>query len=434
MRIKKLVCTTGLTIICVCMFTGCSETTLETHQDEHAYILSDELNESVASDLPEEQLQSNNGPDDKESEITEDTLKKYNSLLRVFNKDNNLDTEIYRNRTCVLAGNGFVFTQQTEDELSGKSNMNYYYYSLDAHEQMYLCTIEDWSYQCTYDDIMINNHLFSVISTGSLYDGTLKCYLYDFDLSGFTYERYDLPGTVPYCSLALLDDNLYIGIVGGEDYYVLRLDLQTKDITELEKKHYSKNNETNDVLRHIASEGDFLYLLRIRTKKGANSIAFLDKYGKDFDLIETYDITEYLHSTYVEEWMLDDELRQLVSHIDIKNDYMFYENFSMSRSLVHLNSNDTNVLIHLGPDDHKAISVDPNNQNYCYYETNGDTMYCVDTKTAETKEIPIAFDNKNLHVFGVSTDSLGNAMILLHNPNADGYDSIDELHFINIYR
>ena len=427
-RISSLI---GLIIICTSVFNGCAGKNSVFSGDAQA----NELYNEATPAFPETTVNNKykGFSSEEETEQADPVFRKNNTLLRVFNKNGQFETEIFRNRPCILVNNGFIYMQKTENKLSEQGCMNYYYYSLDTHESHFLDTVEDWSYQCSYDDILVKDHLYSVISTGNLYEGTLKCYLYDFDLSNYTSERFVLPGTVPYCSLAYLDGDVYIGVIGGEDYYVLKYNVQTRDMTKLDQRHYSEKNDSNDILRHVSSDGKYIYLLRIRTQKGEPSVAFLDKYEKAYDLIETTNITEYLHSPYADEWMLDDELRQLVSHFDIKNDYAFYENFSMSRSLINLTSNNASSLISLGPDDHKALSVDPGNTDFCFYEANGDIIHCFNTETGNSIEVPVDSENKNLRIWGVSTDSTGNAFVLLHNTNVNDEDSIDEAHFINLF-
>lgn len=438
MKYIKKVVTKRFVPFCIAVFvalitTNCNgdiaQEDIQKTESKESFMLESESDQDDRTEVKEKP--DDLGDESPESEPVADDSYNPDNSVRLYNDKTGISTDIQLSGRYTLVDNGIVYKEESITPDQTTVSMRYCFIDLNTFERKQLGVVDDWAYESSYDNIFVNGHLYTLIATGNLYQGTLKCYLYDFDVVDYSCIRYDLPGKVPYCTMAYLNNKLLIGNLGGDDYFILSFDIDKGILAELKKTHSPQGNGVNEVLRHITSDGTFFYVLRVRYTEGGSSIAYLDKYDYDFNLVDTTDITAYLYYYKTAEWMLDDEIRQLVSHFEIINDYVFYENFSMSRTLFHLGDEITDSLITFEPDSHKVLSADPNLKRYWYYTLPHNVLCSFDTGSAESDEYICTCQDEKKHIVGAKIDSLGNALVEFSDPNIR-ISSIDEIHYMSI--
>ncbi|WP_289835355.1 hypothetical protein, partial [uncultured Phocaeicola sp.] len=84
------------------------------------------------------------------------------------------------------------------------------------------------------------------------------------------------------------------------------------------------------------SDDQCLYLLRLYMEGENQAKMYIDVFDLNLAHISSLDVTTEITANTLESEDKNNELRQLVSHFDVNNNFIYYENFSITRALFEI--------------------------------------------------------------------------------------------------
>lgn len=314
-----------------------------------------------------------------------------NQLTRLYDKDGNVIGQIERYGFISIAGEKLLYPNLAQNSTYENTIQDFYLYDMETKENTKLGRIEDVIYEASYDRVMLDDHIYTIFTTGDLNDSESWEYnLVDFDLENKSMDIIlSEKDDYLYSIMDSIDDDLLIvrhddGISGIEKY-----DTESKTFTELKKFRYDYNNETGETIYQIYYDEsqDYIYTLRCKFNGSDPTNLFVDKYDNNMKLISKTDISD-VFSVYDEETN-EMEKCQPVFGFFCKNDYIYYESRSISRIVGKLDENGVTSLVDDNPEDYSAaLSVIKNSSEQVFYKPfdEGCPLFVLNTKSGEMKE------------------------------------------------
>lgn len=378
-----------------------------------------------------------------ENDISSDQSLIPNEMISVYDANENLLVNIEHFGSITQTDKGFVYSKLADSSSSENYVMDYFYYNFSTDEHQKLGTIENWVYEASYDTFSDNDHVYMLITTGDAYNfDETENYLYDINLTENSMIAHMLENaTSPYNSMSLFNDKIYIVSPGSELCYVSSYDIQTGAWTEIQE--YTFNSETNsgETIRHISADKEFLYLLRLHMKSEAEAIVYIDIFDANFSLLHSLDVTTDITANTLASESKNNEARQLVSHFEVSNDFVYYENFSISRalfeipniSLVQAEDAQSKQIFEASPDLYKAISASSNDNLSIFYEAYHNKIFIMDADAHTIKESSFFIDEPNYCITYMTHDSQGDVLLFLDYVGANNSETFPrKVYFVNI--
>lgn len=326
------------------------------------------------------------------TEDSEVSLKnEYNMLEEIYDSNNNVIGQIERYGLISLADGKLFYPNLAQDSTDEKTIQEFYLYDVETKENTKLGRIEDVIYEASYDRVMLDDHIYTIFTTGDLNDSESWEYnLVDFDLENKSMDIIlSEKDDYLYSIMDSIDDDLLIvrhddGISGIEKY-----DTESKTFTELKKFKYDYNNETGETIYQIYYDEsrENIYTLRCKFNGSEATHLFLDKYDKNMGFISDTDISDAF--CFYDEETNESEKRQPVFNFFCKNDHIYYESRSTSRIVGKLEDNGITSLVNDSPKDYSAaLSVIKNSSEQVFYKPfdEGCPLFVLNTNSGEMKE------------------------------------------------
>lgn len=331
----------------------------------------------------------------------------YNEILEVIAHDAKVD-EISHCGSIIPINDGFVYSKNVNVSETGECTMEYFSYSLSNNKNKSLGIINNWIYEASYDSIYNNGHVYMLIVTdenAETIDGKTT-YLYDIDISNSSMTNFLLGSEIsPYCSMAIMNEEIFLSCPDTTGCLIYRYDILSKRMS-IEKEYvFDMDKNSGEVVRHISTDGDNIYLLRLKMNGELNVNVYLDVCDDKLNLIDSINITEYISEFVIETEDPSLEIRQLVSNLEINSSYVYYENFSITRAMFSLypqiNEKSDNIkgLIKSSPNIWKALTFGKPGNMFVFYELLTDDIYLYDV---ETQKLLKCHFNVNESDYGIS--------------------------------
>ena len=350
-----------------------------------------------------------------------------NENITIFDSSGERILNIDHYGTIIQTSDGFIYSKLAEVTSNEENIMDYYHYTFSTDEHIKLGTVEDWVYEASYDSFCENNHAYILISTGDAFNfDESRNYLYDIDLSNNTMTAFFLENaSSPYNSMALVDNIIYITMPGNGKSIVNSFDIESKKMSKL--KEYTFNTETlfGDAIRHITADENNIYLLRLHMEGETKVKVFLDIFDLTFSPISSVDITSEITENTLETEDKTNEARQLVSHFEVKNNIVYYENFSISRALFEIPSisstNRENIqskhILEASPALYRAISSSANSEVSIFYEAYRNTIFVMDANARQIQGTAFYIKDPNYYITYMTHNEQGDMLIFLDSTN-----------------
>ena len=358
----------------------------------------------------------------KNQTLKHDELSSLNTCAVICDQYDEVLTNVSHYGMITQTDNGFVYAQDISNISEDLRHMKYYYYDWESRSHSLLGVIENWAYEAIYDTKCINEHMYTIIATGQACE---TIYLYDFDLQNHNMKRTELHDAVaPYCSWTYMDENLFIVVPEDDSTQIYKYNIYDQQLQEIQSYVFDSMNNTGDAIRHIDSDTDYIYLLRLSMKAESEVYLYIDIMDTEWRFLKTIDITnEVRNNMNVIEDDKNNELRQLVSHFDVYNNFIYYENFSVSRALFEMDTITKHFDAIIDENFFKGICITENNPISTYYRFYEDTIYVFNAVNRtmgshkfQNENLQIHFLSQNCHndLFVFTTDRSDKAITKIY--------------------
>ena len=343
--------------------------------------------------------------------------------LSIYDANDNLITTIEHYLSFFQIDDGFIYAKSLTNSTGINSKVEYIRYNFSTNEQTTLGVIDDWAYEASYDTFSVNNHIYLLITTGDAFNfDESKNYLYDINLIDNTMTAFFLDNaTSPYNSMTFSDNKIYISMPGSGKSVVNIFDIESKEISKLYEYTFNSENQSGDTIRHITADESYIYLLRLHMEGETNVKMFLDSFDLSFMPISSVDITSEITANTLESEDKSSEARQLVSHFGVKNNIVYYENFSLSRALFEMpgigSANSKNApskhILEASPEIYKAIDISMCDDFGVFYKAYSNEIYIVDYKKQNVYKTVLLGDNADYRITYMTYDADARALVFL---------------------
>lgn len=282
-------------------------------------------NTSSSSNNPTEQTTVTNTDDlslDSDIETTE-----LNHDYEIYNNGKKVDTlNLYG--LFKQIDNGFIYSKINKDS---PNEMEYYRYYLDKKNSVKLGSIKNWSMQI-HDKAYVNNHLCFTSSTGDITDEenrTLEFIDIDLNKNKMTTVFSD-KGGFPYDTVTGADNLVIITKVLDNGTSLELYDTETQKFKQLKYLEFDDENSIGETIRKVSIDDKTktICLLVLDCVSETDVSLKIETYDYDMNFLKSYDISDISDDS--------NELIQGVQFFDFRNNYLIYQNFSMTRCIGYI--------------------------------------------------------------------------------------------------
>lgn len=282
-------------------------------------------NTSSSSNNPTEQTTVTNTDDlslDSDIETTE-----LNHDFEIYNNGKKVDTlNLYG--LFKQIDNGFIYSKINKDS---PNEMEYYRYYFDKKNSVKLGSIKNWSMQI-HDKAYVNNHLCFTASTGDITDEenrTLEFIDIDLNKNKMTTVFSD-KGGFPYDTVTGADNLVIITKVLDNGTSLELYDTETQKFKQLKYLEFDDKNSIGETIRKVSIDDKTktICLLVLDCVSETDVSLKIETYDYDMNFLKSYDISDISDDS--------NELIQGVQFFDFRNNYLIYQNFSMTRCIGYI--------------------------------------------------------------------------------------------------
>ena len=250
----------------------------------------------------------------------------------------NHDLDIYNNDKKIDTLNLFDALMPTEDGLiyskinkDSPNEMEYYRYYFDKKNSVKLGSIKNWSMQI-HDKAYVNNHLCFTASTGDITNEenrTLEFIDIDLNKNKMTTVFSDKSG-FPYDTVTGADNLVIITKVLDNGTSLELYDTETQKFKQLKYLEFDDKNSIGETIRKVSIDDSTktICLLVLDCVSETDVSLKIETYDYDMNFLKSYDISNISDDS--------NELIQGVQFFDFRNNYLIYQNFSMTRCIGYI--------------------------------------------------------------------------------------------------
>ena len=318
-----------------------------------------------------------------------------------------------------LSENGIVYTQNCVNAVDNSPYIDFFYYDNNTKSSHALGRIDNVYYVASYDFACYHNLVFVQLSVGDSLETNTESLICIIDTSLSCIQTVSLgKNTLPYTSLTILDDDVYCYTAEDNNTYVWKYNHSSGEIKKVMVFSFDTDLMSGDYLLHLSSDEDHLFLLHGKMLSEDNVRLFLEKYDRTLQLDSSLDISDEIYNSditvYPPEWK-NDELRQPVFGFDAREDVIYYQNRSITRTILKTQSAEGSVhmetVINLDPDSSFALYPDAGRSDCCYYRQRTSDIYFFDYQTYTTKKQRLVINGIPILPCGMQYNSNGKALV-----------------------
>lgn len=338
----------------------------------------------------------------------------------------NHDFEIYNNGkkvdTLNLYGlfkqidNGFIYSKINKDS---PNEMEYYRYYLDKKNSVKLGSIKNWSMQI-HDKAYVNNHLCFTTSTGDITDEenrTLEFIDIDLNKNKMT-TVFSNKGGFPYDTVTGADNLVIITKVLDNGTSLELYDTETQKFKQLKYLEFDDKNCVGKTIRKVSIDDKTktICLLVLDCVSETDVSLRIETYDYDMNFLKSYDISNISDDS--------NELIQGVQFFDFRNNYLIYQNFSMTRCIGYIGNKklQKSDMIDNIDDTYSMAQTPQKGYNTVLSFKDVDlerNIYLFNTIDKTMKETKFNIEEKGYTIGGISRIGKDNLMIMMSPDNAD---------------
>ena len=351
--LRKTISVILAVLLLVCLAAGCGASQNETEPTQAPATQAPDQTESSVPAVTESEAQPADG----------------NEIL---DRDGKLLGRIDKSAVVSAADEGIFYSLFTPDEYQFAAPAQYRFFRLSDGKDVLLGTLEDQGYEAVYARTEMDGIVYTLALTGNPYDSTPDAlWLLAFDPVRETMNKIRVSESAsPYAAMTASDGRVLIMLheLGAKKVdRVLSFDPASGAVQEV----LSFSSEGNDSvsLRSLYADGERLYMLRLTIRGGIQEELYLDTYDYANGKLSERPLRELIFSEeYPGIVSAGDELSELGMLVSgfavLEGRYLFYENFSVVRALVDLETG-RNLF---AKDDNYALSIGGGTPLFYFYD------------------------------------------------------------------
>lgn len=342
-----------------------------------------------------------------------------NNTAKIYDIDNNIIGELEEGFQLWLVDGNIIHTTSQKGSAKDSSAADCYCYNIENKTSVYLGTIEDWEIALTHQQVLYNQHLYNLIVAGDLYDANKReLVVYDIDLNNKCMSKaVVIKGGFQYDTMTVANNKILITNLHPDGHSSIEeYDLETKQLkTVLSNDLDSENGK--DVIRNITTDGNSICMMRVQYNSEEDHPLFLDYYDYDMNRIKSINLAPMFTNDYD-----FDETDQGVSDFIVSNDYLYYQNFSLTRFLGKIKDNTVERLIETNPNFNSATNADLQDNKFLFYQAYNDgtsnisksnDLYLFDSESGSVKKCEFYADNKKYYFTAAYKSTDNHALLVM---------------------
>lgn len=356
------------------------------------------------------------------------TYPYWNDELVVYDEEKNEVSRFECAGIPILTNDGVVYSKHVNNGNRKNTKLEFYHYIRGENKSVYIDSVEDVFYEASYATFFAEDHVYMLLTTNQFDDyEKAENYLVDIDLTIHGLQTVRLRNaTVPYNYMTKCDDKIYIGLPGDPETLFYSYDIDTGFVQELKNLYFNTKQGVPDPIRHISANGDYVYLYRLHKLSETEYDAYLDTCDKNLKLISSLNITENLVSKITSEDPRA-EIRHMVAHFDIVNEYIYYENFSSSRLLLSLTQDNIRLTDNEVFDQidmpttqiYRAWQSEKPGDKQLFYQIGTNNMYILDTLRKQVKQVSLSGGDDSYTSYFSMQNRENNAVVMQEEKGSD---------------
>lgn len=291
----------------------------------------------------------------------------------------------------LLVDKYILYSKLPKNNVEKITEIEYHLYDIDTKEDYLLSTIRDWYYEETYEAVSIDDHLYISVSTGEYANRENSTQtIYDINLKEHQMSPLlEVAGGIPYNSYTIVGDTLVLAeLLDNGDTDIITCNIYSDTLTV----HIYDESEyfVHDSIRHITTDQEFIYMIRLDWDDNENTFLYLDKYDLHLNLISTIDITNScVSSIFTPESNADElnnERKQFICDFFVDDALFYYHNFSVTTFLGAIENNNLERLYDTNELFSYVNKADQSDDSHLFIDTYGDdtdkrnTFYLINSK------------------------------------------------------
>lgn len=358
-----------------------------------------------------------------------------NETISIYDINNAKIGEIERYGILVLTDDSIIYNKIPNRSVDSITEMDYYRYNFETKENIKLGTVINWSYEAKYDTTVIGNSLYMFVTTGEISDiKNRTLHLYKVDLISNTMSViFSEKGGFPYNTMTAVGNKLLMVRViptGGSE--IEEYNTETNERKILKKFDFDDKANNGDAIRQITSDENTISLLRLRIESDRTSRLYLDVYDHDMSLLRTVDVSTIPSKSTDSP---ESELSQGVTNFVVANNYIYYENFSITRFLGKINKDSLRSIMDVNPEfEMSSESVKSKFSGLFYQSFNkNNDLYLLNYIDGTLRKATFNADDERYYIINISRNTKDNLLITMRfkDPNT-GKELVPRLYYVNL--
>lgn len=265
----------------------------------------------------------------------------YNQKVPIYNEKEELLCELERYGLIWPVEGKLLYSKIPNPPVESFTEKEYCLCDPETGESKSLGIIDGWSYEAGYNNFYRDGHFYMMVTIGNVLDENAtetEVALYDIDIQKETMQKLlSWKDSFPYSLMAQVDNRIIFantGLKGGsnEGCHIEEYNFDTKELRRVRDYDFDEEKGSGDSLRHIASDGEYIYIVRLHVLSQDEEVLLMDVYDKDFHLIKTEDLTP-LWEKAPDQYEPEMEIGQGITCFLTGNNSFYYENMSITTFL-----------------------------------------------------------------------------------------------------
>lgn len=367
--------------------------------------------------------------DDLSLDTDTDSETEFNYDLEIYNNDKKIDT-LNLFDAFMPTEDGLIYSKINE---TSPNEIEYYRYYLDKKSSIKLGSIKDWTMQIN-DKAYVNNHLCFMASTGDITDEenrTLEFIDIDLNKNKMTTVFSD-KGGFPYDTVTGADNLVIITKVLNNGTSLELYDTETQKFKQLKYLEFDDKNCVGKTIRKVSIDDKTktICLLVLDCVSETDVSLRIETYDYDMNFLKSYDISNISDDS--------NELIQGVQFFDFRNNYLIYQNFSMTRCIGYIGNKklQKSDMIDNIDDTYSMAQTPQKGYNTVLSFKDVDlerNIYLFNTIDKTMKKTKFKPEEENYYIGSMLRTGKNNLMIITTPDNTDGKSNLNpKLYFTKL--
>ncbi len=351
-----------------------------------------------------------------------DTDIPHNVVNIIYDKDENVIGQIERYGMITMTDDSIIYAKVSDTSINERT---YYRFVIKTKENIKLGTIKNWYYESAYNNTIINNHLYMRITRSD--DKEKIITLYDIDLNNNTMsEVFSEKSDFSYNSMTMARNKLLLTRMIDGHCCLDEYNPENKEIkTIMDYGYFDDENNTGKAVRQITSDENTISALILKMETDKKVSMCIDTYDYEMNLLDSSDISILFKcSSSMDKFS---QMRMPVSHFFILNNYIYYENFSVTKFLGKIKDNN---IIENNLSFKSAYEAERNRDTKIFFRSDISNIYFFDTVSGDMKNTEFNINDNRYNIYSICRNKNDNLLITMGYKDENGETHL-KLYYLN---